>query len=317
MLSSILWPVLSRTFTRQYYRMPSPTKTGGRSLALLLLLLAVVIWGSTYVVTKAGVEAVPPMLFALLRYGVASLILVGILLLRGGTARFPRPVPWGTLALMGLTGVALYYMGFNLGLTYTTASQGALVQSSIPAVTAAVAVIMLRERLSAQRMLGIALAIVGVVLSVARVTGGGPTTARAPLLGNVIMFGTVVVWAIYTSLAKRVSNVDPVAVTAAISVLGTVMLIPGAVLEAAHVSTPAISGATWLRIVYLGALPSAAAYLLYSRALRDLDASQVGAITNLSPVIGAVSGVLLLGETVTPLAVVGGALVLAGVWMSR
>jgi len=298
--------------------MQSMTKTGGRSLAFLLLLLAVVIWGSTYVVTKAGVEAAPPMLFAFLRYCVASLILLAIALLRGGTARLLRPVPWGTLALMGLTGVALYYMGFNLALTYTTASQGALVQSSIPAVTAAVAVIMLRERLSARRMLGIALAIVGVILIVARVAGGaGETSARAPLLGNVIMFGTVVVWAIYTSLAKRVSAVDPVAVTAAISILGTVMLIPAALLEAANAPTPAISGATWLRILYLGALPSAASYLLYSRSLRDLDASQVGAITNLSPVIGAVSGVVLLGETITPLAVAGGGLVLAGVWLSR
>jgi len=295
--------------------MQSETKTGGRSLAVLLLLLAVLVWGSTYVVTKAGVEAAPPMLFALLRYCVASLLLLAIALLRRGTARLPRPAPWGTLSLMGLTGVALYYMGFNVALTYTTASQGALVQSSIPAVTAAVAVVMLRERLSAQRMLGIALAIAGVVLIVAR-TGGG-TSAPAPLLGNVIMFATVVVWAVYTSLAKRVSGADPVAVTAAISILGTLMLVPGAALEAANAPTPAISGPTWLRIVYLGALPSAASYLLYNRALRDLDASQVGAITNLSPVIGAVSGVVLLGETITPLAVAGGALVLAGVWMSR
>src|SRR3712207_7963481 len=93
-----------------------------RTLSFLLLLVAVLIWGSTYVVTKAGVEAVPPMLFALLRYAVASLILLAILLARGGTARLPRPIPWTTLALMGLTGVALYYTGFNVALTYTTAS---------------------------------------------------------------------------------------------------------------------------------------------------------------------------------------------------
>jgi drug/metabolite transporter (DMT)-like permease len=294
--------------------MRSETKTRGRTFAFLLLLVAVFIWGSTYVVTKAGVEAAPPMLFALLRYCVASLLLLGAALARGGTARLPRPVPWATLALMGLTGVALYYTGFNVALTYTTASQGALVQSSIPAVTAAVAVIMLRERLSAKRMLGIALAIVGVVLIVAR--SGGDDAARAPLLGNTLMFGTVIVWAVYTALAKRVAGVDPVAVTAAISVLGTIMLVPGAVAENAGAATPAISGQTWARILYLGAFPSAASYLLYNRALRDLDASQVGAITNLSPVIGAVSGVLVLGETVTGMAILGGALVLAGVWMS-
>jgi drug/metabolite transporter (DMT)-like permease len=65
-----------------------------------------------------------------------------------------------------------------------------------------------------------------------------------------------------------------------------------------------------------GALASAACYLLYSRALRDLEASQVGTFTNLVPVIGVASGVVFLGETITPLAIVGGALVLAGIWIS-
>jgi drug/metabolite transporter (DMT)-like permease len=69
---------------------------------------------------------------------------------------------------MGLTGIALYYIGFNLALTYTSASQGALVQSSIPAVTAIAAVWCLGERLSRRRLLGIGFAIGGVLMIVAR-----------------------------------------------------------------------------------------------------------------------------------------------------
>ena len=295
--------------------MRTDSKTGGRVLSTLLLLVAVVIWGSTYVVTKAGVEAVPPMLFALLRYCVASLLLLAVALYRGGTARLPRPAPWGTLVLMGLTGVALYYIGFNVALTYVSASQGALVQSSIPAITAILAVAWLRERVPPRRLLGIALAVGGVVLIVAR--SAPDDSARAPLLGSLLMLGSVIVWGTYTVLAKRVTDADPVAVTAAISVIGTAMLVPAALIETARAGTPAISGATWMRIAYLGAFPSAASYLLYNRALRDLDASQVGAFTNLSPVIGAVSGVLFLGETLTPFAVLGGAIVLVGVWLCR
>ncbi|MDQ3998174.1 MAG: DMT family transporter [Gemmatimonadota bacterium] len=286
----------------------------GRAFSILLLLAAVLIWGSTYVITKTGVEEVPPMLFALLRYCVASLLLAPLALLRARPLRGSPPPP-ATLVLMGLTGVALYYAGFNLSLTYTTASQGALVQSSIPAVTAILAVVWLRERLSARRMLGIGLAIVGVMLVVA----GAPSDdgARAPLVGNLLMCGTVLTWGVYTMLAKRVAGTDAIAVTAAVSVIGTVMLIPAALAEAAGAPTPAISADAWLRIIYLGALPSAAGYLLYNRALRDLDASQVGAFTNLSPVIGAVSGVVFLGETITPLAIGGGVTALVGVWMCR
>lgn len=286
----------------------------GRALSTLLLLLAMLIWGSTYVVTKAGLAELPPMLFALLRYVVASLLLVPLALLRGGLQRLPRPVPWATLSLMALTGVGLYYVGFNLALTYTTASQGALVQSSIPAVTALMAVMWLGERLSAQRMLGIGLAIAGVLLIVARTTPDA--SARAPLLGNLLMFGSVVVWGVYTVVAKRTADADPIAVTACVSVLGTLMLVPAALVEAARRPAPSIAAESWLRIVYLGALASAGCYLLYNRALRDLEASQVGAFVNLVPVIGVASGVALLGETITPLAVLGGALVLGGVWLS-
>ena len=290
------------------------TATRGRALPVTLLLLAVTMWGGTYVVTKAGVDEIPPMLFALLRFGVASLVLVPLALLRGGTARLPRPIPWRTLLLMGLTGVGLYYMGFNLALTYTTASQGALVQSSIPAITAIMAVIWLRERLSRQRILGIVLAVVGVVLIVARTEPDA--SARSPLIGNLLMFGTVVVWGVYTILAKRVADVDVVVITASIAVLGTIMLIPAALLEVAHAPLPSISAASWLRIFYLGALASAAGYLLYGRALRDLDASLVGAFVNVAPVIGVVSGVVVLGEAIAPVAILGGVLVLVGVWMS-
>jgi drug/metabolite transporter (DMT)-like permease len=295
--------------------MRAESTAGGRTLSTVLLLVAVVIWGSTYVVTKAGVETVPPMLFALLRYVVASLLLVAAALARGGMTRLPRPVPWRTLTLMGLSGVALYYAGFNLALTYVSASQGALVQSSIPAITAILAVVWLRERVAARRMFGIGLAVVGVLLIVWR--SAPDESARSPVLGSLLMLGTVIAWGTYTVLAKRVTDADPVAVTAAISVIGTLILIPVAAIETTRAGPAAISGATWLRVAYLGAFPSAASYLLYNRALRDLDASQVGAFTNLSPVIGAVSGVLFLGEAITPLAIVGGIIVLAGVWMCR
>jgi drug/metabolite transporter (DMT)-like permease len=287
------------------------TARRGRALSTLLLLAAVAIWGSTYVVTKAGVETVPPMLFALLRYCVASLLLVPLALVRGGGV---TALPRGTLALMGLTGVALYYTGFNVALTYTTASQGALVQASIPVVTAIMAVLWLRERLSPRRAVGIALAVIGVLLIVARAEPDAD--ARSPVLGNLLMLGTVVVWGIYTMLAKRAADADPILVAAGVTLVGTLLLIPGALVEATSGPMPRIAPAAWLRIAYLGVFPSALGYLLYNRALRDLDASQVGAFTNLSPLIGAVSGVVVLGERVTALAIVGGAAVIAGVWLS-
>jgi drug/metabolite transporter (DMT)-like permease len=282
--------------------------------SILLLLLAMVFWGSTYVVTKEGLAQLPPLLFALLRFGAATALLVPLALWRGGTGRLPRPAPWGTLALMGLTGVALYYLAFNVALQFTTASQGALIQSSIPAVTAVMAILWLGERVSVRRGIGIALAMAGVLLIVAR--SAPDAGARSPVLGNALMFASVLVWGAYTMLAKRLAHVDPVAVTAVVSALGTLMLVPVAVVEALRGPTPPITPANWLRVVYLGAFPSAAAYLCYGRALRELDASQVGTFINLVPVIGVASGVVILGDRITATAILGGVFVLAGVWLS-
>ncbi|HJU67916.1 MAG TPA: DMT family transporter [Gemmatimonadaceae bacterium] len=285
----------------------------GRPLAYVFLLIAILIWGFAYIVTKSGLDAVPPMMFALLRYAVASLLLVPLALARGGLKRLPQPVPWKTLFLMALAGVALYYVLFNLALAYTSASQTALIQSAFPAIVAILAVLWLRERVTRQRFAGIGLAIVGVVLIVAT---QDDAAARNPMLGNALAFASVLSWSVYTILAKRISNADPIAVTAAISLIGTVMLVPAALLENADASLSGISRDGWLAILYLGGLASAASYLLYSRALRDIDASLVGAFINLSPVIGVVSGVLVLGEPIRTTAILGGVLVLAGVWLS-
>jgi drug/metabolite transporter (DMT)-like permease len=286
----------------------------GQPLSFVLLLTAVVIWGCAYVVTKSGLSELPPMLFALLRYCVASVLLVPLALARGGLARLPQPVPWTTLLLMALNGVALYYMLFNFALSYTTASQAALIQSSFPAVMAIMAVLWLHERVTRQRILGIILAVAGVALIVARTEAD--TSAHDPLLGGALTFASVLAWGAYTMLAKRIADADPLVVTAIVAALGTIMLIPGALVENGNAPMPSISAAGWVSIIYLGAFASAASYLLYSRALRDVDASLAGTFLNLAPVIGVISGVVFLGESITPLAILGGGMALSGVWIS-
>jgi drug/metabolite transporter (DMT)-like permease len=286
----------------------------GRSLSITLLLIAVVIWGGSYAVTKSGLSELPPMLFALLRYCVASVVLVPLALARGGMAKLPRPVPWRTLALMSLTGVAVYYVFFNLALTYTTASQVALIQSSIPAITAVMAALWLGERAGRLRIIGIALAVAGVALVVARTQPDA--SARNPIVGSALAFASVLFWSGYTILAKRIADADAIAVTTIVTVLGTLLLIPAALVEGKGISIPAISAEGWLKIAYVGALSSAVSYLLYNRALRDVDASLAGTFINLGPVIGVISGVVLLGETITPLGIAGGVLALIGVWIS-
>src|SRR5690606_6550093 len=110
------------------------------------------------------------------------------------------------LWLMGLLGVAMYYLLFNLGLVYVSASQGALIQASIPAMTALVAVLWLRERATGLRWLGIAMSIAGVLIVFSGGSSGSESGSGASSQsGTILMFASVTCWALYTALAKRVT----------------------------------------------------------------------------------------------------------------
>ena len=108
-----------------------------RAYALAGLILVMIVWGITYVVTKAAVREIPPLTLAALRYLIAASVLVPIAMVRSGSMRLPRPVSFAPLAWMGLTGIVILTVGFNYGLIYGSATQGALLYALSPAASSA------------------------------------------------------------------------------------------------------------------------------------------------------------------------------------
>jgi drug/metabolite transporter (DMT)-like permease len=163
-----------------------------------------------------------------------------------------------------------------------------------------------------RRWIGIGLSVIGVIVVFA-----GSTTAQAQqaIWGNLLMFGTVLAWGAYTALAKRAADCDTLILTTGLIAVGALLLLPFAVWE--YAANPAIVPSTsgLIAIAYLGLGASGVAYLFYNSALRDMDASQAGTFTNLVPVIGVLSG-LLLGDSLSAWALAGGALVAIGIWLT-
>lgn len=284
--------------------------------SMLLLLLTMTVWGSTFMVTKELIALWPPFTVAFVRVSVGTLVLLPFAWSRH---RRGDHLPWGTIWLMGLIGVALYYLVFNLAMVYVSASQGALVQASIPAMTALVAVLWLRERASPLRWLGIAMSVGGVliVFSGSASDSGGEST----MFGNFLMFASVVCWALYTALAKRVAGFDSLVITVAVTGTGSMLLLPLAGYEVitanrAGEGLPALPLIGWVELLYLGGIASGIAYLLYNTSLRHLDASEVGVYTNLIPIVGVLTGVVVLGEPLSARAIGGGLVVMLGVWIT-
>jgi drug/metabolite transporter (DMT)-like permease len=249
-----------------------------------------------------------------MRYVIAAGVLVPIAIARGGLMRLPRPVGIAPLIWMGLTGIAILTVGFNYGLIYGSASQGALVYALGPAAVAIAAVVGLHEALSKRRIAGIMLSVAGAALVVA--SGEVNRAAPRPVIGALAMLAGVIAWAYYTVIAKRLAQADQVVVIAWASIFGVVILLPFAAAELWHGPVPQATASGWLGVLFLGAVASAVAYVVYSRVLRELDASLVGAYFTLDPIIGVVTAVIFLGEVLHRRQIVGGVIALVGMWLA-
>lgn len=285
-----------------------------RSLALAMLVATMVVWGSTFVITKAAAKDIAPMMLATLRFFTAAVVLLPYAWLKGDWRSLPKPLPWGALLGMALTGIATFTIAFNYALVYGSASQGALIYALVPAAVALAAVVFLKERMSKRRIAGIVLSIVGVGL--VALGAESDSSSPQPSLGAAWMIGAVLSWAAYTIFAKRLAEADQAVTIALVSLFGTLMLAPLAAIELSHAPWQAPSTQAWSGVIFLGVAASALAYIAYGYALRELEANLVGAFINLDPLVGVLTAVLFLGESLHSGQMLGGAIALAGMWLA-
>ncbi|MHB0857683.1 MAG: DMT family transporter [Anaerolineae bacterium] len=282
------------------------------SRGVLALLLTVLIWGSTYIITKSALNDIGPFALAAVRFVIGYAILVPFAWRQGYRLRMSLKPEF---VRFGLTGVALYYIFQNLSLQYTTAVHTVLVQSMLPAVTAVLAVVVLKERLRTVQVAGLGLVVLGAVVLTGRVGDAAPPDARA-WLGNAFIIASVLTWAVYTIQGKRMGNAYPSMVSTTASIgAGLLMLLPAAGVEAWQQGLPHFTLPTVLIIVYLGVASSALTMFLWNYALETVDASIAGMYVNLVPLVG-VAIALLAGESITLYQIIGGCLTLGGVWLS-
>lgn len=285
----------------------SSTSPSGRPAAIAALLVVVAIWSSTFVATKLLFGQAGPSQIALLRFVVASAILLPIA--RRDLAR--RSLPWGRLALMGLTGVTGYFTFQNLGLVYTSASSAALILACLPALVAVTAAMFLGERLNRLRSLGVLASVVGVAVIV--ILGEPEPTAPNPLLGNGLMLLCALSWVGYTLLGKGTEQLPIQVVSAGSIAFGTLLIAPIALAETLSSGPPTLTAGGWLGILYLGSGASAGAFLLWNYALRRLDASEAAVYLNLIPLLGVVLAAATLGESIGTAEIAGALLIVGGV----
>jgi drug/metabolite transporter (DMT)-like permease len=274
--------------------------------------LAAVLFGASVVAVRVAVRHVPPVSLAVLRFGQGGLLLAAILLVIA--PRYLR-TGWDRLRRFGLLGLVLFVLfplTFNIGLQYTEASRGAVMLATMPIWSALLGRV-IGERLARGQVVGVAFSVAGIALAFlepGRAIGGDAMS----LVGDGLLLLNGLLGALYGLLAKRVLAVDSAAtVTTYAMLIGTVLLLPLALVEGLVSAIGRLGGQVLGLVVFLGVLGGAAAFLLWTWALSRLTPTQVAVYVNLNPIVAALLAILLLGERRSGLFLLGFATVVVGV----
>jgi len=270
----------------------------------------VIFWGLSFASTKVILNSgLPPLTLAFIRFMLASVLLFPALKLLKSETKISKSnlIP---LMLSGFLGVTVYFFFENKGIRLTTASNAALIIAAIPVFTILAEYILYRQSVKLYKIFGVLISIAGVYLLIGN--PGGDNNGTQKFVGNLLMLGACLSWVAYIQFSKKLNkSFSGLSLTTFQSFFGTIFLFPLAIIE--HRSWIMVGWDVGLNIFYLGIFCSATCYFLYLYALARLDSLVVSSYINIIPVVGALGGVVLLGEKLTSVQIIGGTIVILGV----
>jgi drug/metabolite transporter (DMT)-like permease len=274
-------------------------------VGILCGLGAASIWGGMYVVSKVVLEIIPPFALVSLRLLLGALTLAIVLVIRG----FPRLPRQQILQVLGV-GFVGYGISLSLqflGTKLSTAANGSLVTSATPAFVLVFASILLKEKITPLRLTALLLATLGVVAVI------NPRSAQLNpelFLGNVLLLGAAISWALYSVLVRKVTqDLDVLPFSLIAFVGGLPVTVPAGGWELHTIGVGEITLGVVGGILFLGVISTALAMVLWNTAFAFVDASLASLTFFAQPVVGTALGWLFLGERITPLFLLGGFLI--------
>lgn len=274
-------------------------------------------WGGTFIAAKPVAQELGPYSAAFVRFLMASLILVALVLQREGRAPALNGRQVMAIALLGLTGIFSYNVLFFSALKTAEAGRAALIIASNPVFIALFSSIFFSERLGLLRAGGILLSIAGAMMVISRgdvemiLQGGlGPS--------DLYLLGCVFSWVTYTLIGKRVmTGLDPLAAVAYSCIAGTLMLLFPALGEGMSDTLFSISPVALTSLVYLALFGTALAFVWFYQGVHKIGAMRAGLFINLVPVSAVTLGVLMLGEKPGFSLLIGGGMILMGLFLTN
>jgi drug/metabolite transporter (DMT)-like permease len=283
--------------------------------AWALLILGNLFWAGNIVLGRGIAGQVPPVALAYWRWTGAFLVAFGF-----AWPHLRRDWPlllqhWKLMLLLAATGIASFNTMSYIGLTSTTALNVLLLQSAMPLIIIVWAFALFRERPSVRQAAGIALSLLGV----ATIAAHGSLQSLASLQvnrGDVWILVAMVIYGIYCVMLRRRPAVNPLSFLVVAMGIGSCMMLPFMLWEAAQGATVHGGLSSYLAIAYTAIFPSFIAYLFFNRGVELVGAALAGQSMHLMPLFGSVLAILFLGEAFHAYHAAGIALIAAGILLA-
>lgn len=284
----------------------------GEWLGVAIALASSSIGGTAAAITRYLVAGADPVMLAILRWGIGFLCLLPCaLLLR---VRWPQRSDWPAVMALGICFFGLFFILYNIAVSYTTAARASLALATLPLHTMVVGAILGVERLTARKIAGVGIAVLGVAAALAAGLAQSPAGAWR---GELIMTGAVFCMAFYNVLSRPLMQRSSalgfltVGMGAGALVLVLVGFAKGSFGALDHFTT-----AQWIAGLYLGAGGGALAFILWVMALARATPTRVANTMTVNPIAATLLAALLIGEPITPNLLIGLIAVFAGIWIA-
>jgi len=282
--------------------------------AWFYLTTCVIIWGWTFVFTKVGLQYVSPVELLGLRFAVGVPTLLVIAFFK--RLRFDFGPKEKRSVMLGSAVITVHFLIQVIGLKHTSATNTGWIIAVTPLVMAAMAFVLLRERLSRRALVGIGVATVGISLLMSK--GQFGNLGWLSSVGDWLILASAHTWALYTVVVRDVTRArDPIAVTFAV-LLPSAGVFLGYMAFTSHwadfLQIP-LDGV--LAILFLGLLGLALAHWFWQEGVARLGAAKAGIFLYLEPLATTALAVPYLGEEFGVFTAWGGLLVLAGVYLAQ
>lgn len=288
-----------------------------RKSDILLLALDSCVWGTGWSAIKYSENHMGPVVLNLWTLGISIFALFPFAYVeykrneavRGALTRRDY-IDYAVMGLLGLMAMTLLY---NWGAQLSLAVNGALITTMVPILTALIAVIVLRERLTRARVLGLLVALVGVFI-ISDINFGSLNILGPYLIGNLLLLAGVIGNAIYVVYGKKLlERSGPMTVLFWGEVIGFLGSLPFLYFEPFRLSSVrTYTLYTWLSLIFLGTVFYAFTVVIFFKILVRLDAGQIMIFAYLQPVFGVIMAAILLHEKMTMSMIIGGLLVIIG-----